>query len=212
MAAAVVRLFQGRSTGRVFVSSELQIEFNIRMVVFLKGSRGIWIPGSKGLFAWDHGWIQHSYSRLSFLPPPQALSAQCYCEQGCSSEYLIDLLPSAMGVESLHLLLPSYMHFLGYILCDKKRDLTPHPKWFRKCYEVCQAMEPFVLRAALIHEIILMLKHGSAQHSGVGVAPVYRGICFLSFSLEETCYAVSNKTKNKDQSQWKCCNVSRQKH
>lgn len=70
----------------------------------------------------------------------------------------------------------------------------------------------FVFEAALTHEIVPMLSHGYVNRSGVGVAPVYRGICFLSFSLEATCYAVGNKTKNKDQSQWKCCNVSRQKH
>lgn len=70
--------------------------------------------------------------------------------------------------------------------------------------------EMFVLRAAFASGIIPVLNHCVGKCSGV--APVYRGICFLSFSLKETCYAVGNKTKNKDQSQWKCCNVSRQKH
>lgn len=146
---------------------------------------------------------------LFFLPPTGMLGASRRYQRCLSAVGLIDLLPSALETGTLQLMcivvcVPWVKHGV-----TRKGVSLPMPSDARSVRH-CTVTEMFALGAAFTCGVILLLNHCVVKCSGV--APVYRGICFLSFSLEETCYAVGNKTKNKDQSQWKCCNVSRQKH
>lgn len=101
---------------------------------------------------------------------------------------------------------------LGLERGGKGAVLPTRTEWCQTCCAVCVATRWLFQSCFCVQSCPHAELRCCVKCSGVGIAPVYRGICFFSFSLGESCYAVGSKTENKDQSQWKCCNVSRQKH